>query len=86
MAISKEAIANAVGDFTYMWGMHFFIETALGNFVWSDPDYGGDNTMTLYKGSYKDYCKGTDPGFGRSKGKHLIGGYCGENFTVVIPQ
>lgn len=86
MVMSKEAIAKAVGDFTYMWGMHFFIETPLGNFVWSDPDYGGDNTMTLYNGSCKDYCKGTSPGFGRSKGKHLITRYCGENFTVVIPQ
>jgi hypothetical protein len=86
MAISKEAIANTVGDFIYMWGMHFFIETSLGNFVWSDPDYQGDNTMTLFNGSYGDYCKQKNIDFGRAKGRHLIGRYCGENFTVVIPQ
>jgi hypothetical protein len=85
--INKEALINMVGDFTYMFGMHFFIETEVGNFVWSDPDYQGDNTMTLFKGTYKDYCKQDSMGgFGRCKGKHLIGRYCGEDFTVVIPK
>ena len=83
---TKEAIADVFGEFTYMWGMHFFIETSLGNFVWADPNYQGDNTMTLFSGSYQDYCKKHKIDFGRSKGTHQVGHYCGTDFTVVIPQ
>jgi hypothetical protein len=81
--ITKEQLLCLVGEFTWMWGMHFFVETPIGNFVWSDPDYNGDNSFKKYDGSYKDYCKQCSLPYGRDKGSHLISDYCGCNISVV---
>ena len=48
MTITKGDLLNLIGDFTWLWNDIFFIETEQGNFVWSDPEYNGDNTIRLY--------------------------------------
>lgn len=73
--MTKERLAGLVGDFTWDFEQSFFIETNEGNFVWSDPDYGGSGEIVEYKGSYNEWIGG---GFGRSKGRHFIGSYCGD--------
>ncbi len=79
--LKADDVANLVGNFTWDFGQYFFIETKKGNFIWSDPDYNGDNKLTPYEGSYKDWMK--PPLFGRSKGKHRIGDYC-KNFIYNV--
>lgn len=79
----KEKLLECVGEFTYMWGWDFFIETEIGNFAWRDPEYGGDNSIRPYGGTYEDFCKACHVPYGRSKGKHAVKNYCGTTFTVV---
>lgn len=69
-----------VAEFTWDFGMHFFLETATGNYIWSDPAYGGDNTIKGTNQTYKQFIKGR---FGRSKGKHTISGYCGDKVVII---
>jgi len=76
---------DTIASFTWMFGNTFFLETSEGNGIWSDPDYGGDNVITPYKGSYKDYCKEIKQNYGRDKGEHTIRGYCGDN-VVFGPE
>ena len=79
--ITKEKLQNVVGEFTWLFGDEFFIETSEGNFIWRNPSYQGDGSIREYKGTYEKYRKECGVPFGRDKGKHLIGEYCGD-FTV----
>lgn len=72
----KEKIGPLVGTFTWSFGELFFIETEAGNFVWSDPEYGGDNTIVPFKGDYNKWAREMSIPFGRDKGKHIISEYC----------
>ena len=70
-------------EFTWGYGQEFFLTTAKGNFVWSDPDYGGNNTIQPFSGSYMDWCKKrAHIPFGRDKGKHFIRDYCGKDVKL----
>lgn len=73
--MTRDDVASLIGEFTWDFGQEFFIETVAGNFVWSDPDYNGTGEIRPYRGSYN---KWIGCGFGRSKGLHRIGGYCGD--------
>lgn len=39
-------------------------------YIWSDPEYNGDNTIKLFKGNPTNFN-------GRSKGLHFIDNFCG---------
>lgn len=69
-------------EFTWMFGHEFFLETSKGNFVWSDPEYSGDNTIRSFSGTYKDFQKQLGVGLGRYKGKHIIREYCGSDVKL----
>lgn len=71
-----------IAEFTWMWTNIFFLETNKGNYLWSDPDYGGDNTIKKYPGSLEDYCRETNTPYGRDKGKHFISDYCGLDVRI----
>ncbi len=73
------------GHFCWFWNHIFFIATSKGNFVWNDPDYGGDNTIRPYAGSYGNLCVDTDTDYGRDKGKHRIETYCSNAVFVNEP-
>ncbi len=77
--MTKEHLLSLVGDFTWFWGQTFFIETSEGNFIWSDPDYNGDNTIRSTNESLEQYCKNSNVPCGRDKGTHVIENYCGKN-------
>lgn len=78
--MNKETLMNLMGEFTWNFGQQFFIETAQGNFIWSDPDYNGDNTIRKYHGTIHDFFPGDS--YSR-EGKHVIGKYCDPMFTLV---
>lgn len=75
--ISHDELGRTLGRFTWNFSMYFFIETAIGNFLYSCPDYEGDGSIKHYQGTAKEYFKGS---FGRYKGLHLISDYC-KNFN-----
>jgi len=75
---------DTVADFTYCWGCTFFLETPEGNFEWSDSDYpGGDNTITPFDGTLKDFLNKINIQYGRCKGQHTIEAYCGEEVKIL---
>lgn len=74
-------ILNVEGSFTWDFGCRFFIETkGNGNWIWSCPDYYGDNTLTQYFGTYDEWIG--YGGLGRDKGRHIIGEYCGRDVVI----
>lgn len=79
----KGQLLQMFGSFTYSFGQQFFIETEIGNFVWNDPDYGGDNTIREFAGGYADWCNHQNIPYGRDKGVKSISGYCGEDWEFV---
>ncbi len=85
MSITQEELAPTVGTFTWNFGNKFHIETQIGNFEWSDPNYaGGDNTIRPC-GTYAEWLNKENIEFGREKGEHIIGSYC-PNFTLVMAE
>lgn len=82
--MTKDEILQLDGNFTWMFGNEFFIETEKGNFIWSDPDYeGGTNTVTPTTMDYTEYVKASNVPFGRDKGVHNIERYCGPDIIIV---
>jgi hypothetical protein len=79
----KEQLLNSVGEFTWDFGCQFFVETQLGNYVWSDPDYNGDNTLKRFNGNYPQWCKQRGIPYGRDKGRHVVKNYCSDNVIIV---
>ncbi len=73
-----------IADWTYGFGQVFFLETAKGNFEWSDPDYGGDNTIRPFEGTYAEWCEKEGIPYGRGKGKRTIGDYCGSDVQIDV--
>lgn len=65
-----------------MFGQKFFIETGDGNYLWNDPNYGGDNTISSFKGDLNDAVKFCGVPFGRDKGTKTIRGYCGDQIKL----
>lgn len=78
--MTRVEILGLVGEFTWGFGPQFFIKTDSGNFIWSDPDYGGDNSLRKVNMGLRKWLGG---GIGRCKGKHFIGQYCGSQVKIV---
>ncbi len=76
-------ILDMKAKFTWFWSDRFFVETEAGNFVWSDPSYNGDNTLTRFDGDIEDFCETYYYDFGRDKGEHLIKDYCGSEVVLA---
>ena len=53
--MTTQDLAQKIGEFTWLFGMEFFIETEVGSFIWRDPEYGGDNVMVSYPGTWEDF-------------------------------
>jgi hypothetical protein len=74
---------STLARFTWLWGEEFFLETENGNFIWSSPSYGGDNTIRPCDKSLEEYCQLMNLEFGRDKGQHEIEKYCGNKVRFV---
>lgn len=74
---------DTVADFGWSFHETFFLETKEGNFIWSDPYYGGDNTIRSFDGDVKRFCKQEQIPFVRCKGRHTIRKYCGEGVRFI---
>ena len=72
---------DTFAEFTRSSGHEFLLKIGDRFFVWSDPDYEGDNTIRPFKGNPQNF---TAPGFmGRDRGTHSIGAYCGTDVKFV---
>jgi hypothetical protein len=74
---------DTIAEFTWGFSDRFLLETEHGNFIWSDPDYNGDNSIKPYHGDPRNF---VEPGFsGRCKGTYRIRHYCGEGAHWELP-
>ena len=70
--MSPKEFLELPGNFTWLGASEFFIETHIGNFLWSDRTCpGGSNTMTYTSKTYDESL------YGSRKGVHIIGNYAG---------
>ncbi len=75
----------------FVWGFgQYFLLKEVGvckdpaYYVWSDPDYSGNNEIIRFEGNPDNF---THEGFcGRYKGIHSIRGYCGENVKFNLDK
>jgi hypothetical protein len=87
--IEKQASKNSpltlddVADFVWLWSERWFLETVKGVYIWSDPDYNGDNTIRKYKGTLNDFLQAEGIDFGKGKGKRIIRKYCGDDAKII---
>ena len=71
---------DSFASFTWDFGQNFILEVGGNCYIWSDPDYNGDNTIRPLAGTFDEYFKGY---FGRDKGIHRIIDYCGPNVSIL---
>lgn len=82
--ITKEKLLTLVGEFLWSFSNEFFIITEVGSFIWKDPNYpGGDNTIAPYAQDFNAWLKERNLPYARDKGKHVIGHYCGSDFSLI---
>ncbi len=79
--MTKADFLSCEGTFTWNFADKFLIETKHGDFVWSSPDYQGDNTVRPWRRPVRDFFY---PYFGRCKGTHNIGAYLGDDAESVV--
>jgi hypothetical protein len=83
MMVTLEMLLNSMGEFAWAWNYKFFIETGYGNYVWHDPDYGGDNTIRKYNGTLRAFIQEEGISVVRDKGEHILRNYCGSEVKAV---
>ena len=81
--MEKEQFRGMTGHFVWSFGKEFFIETQKGNFVWNDPDYGGDNTVRQFQGDLKKWLKEMQIPYCRDKGTRFIENFIDESFIFI---
>lgn len=72
--------------FTWGFGMYFLLTLIRDGrewyWTWSDPDYGGNNTIRPYTNNPRDF---THKDFaGRCKGENVIRTKCGDNVEILV--
>ena len=75
----KQLSLDTTAWFSWGYADEWFLETQqYGNFLWSDPNYGGSNVITPYKGSHADWLKTrAHLPASRDRGIHTIRNRCG---------
>ncbi len=80
---NKNDFLNQRAHFTWSFGKEFFIViNNKENYIWNDPEYGGDNTIKKFDGTYNEWCWKIGIPYGRDKGDHIIKNYCGEDVEL----
>lgn len=60
-----------------------FLKTKFGNYIWSDPEYGGNNSIKKFKGSLQDAFATGLAKFSEHKGEYNINYYCGSDVDIL---
>lgn len=78
--MERQAVLDMQADFTWGFGQEYYVDADNGKqYIWSSPEYGGDNSFKETKMSYADWIA---PNWGRNKGKHVVRNYCGSNIYI----
>ena len=61
--MTQSQISSLFGSFTWAFNSleKVLIETDEGNFLWKDPEFGGNNSLRKFTGSYNDFVKEFGP-------------------------
>lgn len=79
---TRQDILNDRAEFTWDFGQEFYVKTEnYGSYIWSDPDYRGDNTFKQTALSYEQHMEGM---MGRDKGVHNVERYCGDQIEITL--
>lgn len=78
--MTREEIKDLFGDFTFDYKNEYFISTAKGNFIWSDPRQGGSGELRKYNGKRSDWENSKTKVFGPIN--HFLDYFC-EGFRYV---
>lgn len=81
--LNKEEFLDTIAEFSWDFHQTFFVETEYGNFIWSDPSYGGDNTLRGFNGTHTMWLNEINLDCSRCKGNHRLGRYCGSDVDIV---
>ena len=79
----KMLTLDTYGRFNWNYGKEWHIETDVGNYEWSDPDVGGDNTIRPCK-PLKEWTEKLGLPYARAKGSHPIRKLCGDNVNIIV--
>jgi hypothetical protein len=83
--MDTNTVRNLTGDFCWYFGSNWAIQVGRDVYIWSGPEYCGDNTIYKYPKkvvSIADYKEMTDEVFGsygRAKGLKHIGSMISED-------
>lgn len=83
--MTREDFLNQIADFSWMWGKNFHLQVGDRAYLWSSPEYGGDNTIRPYPHTQDELGKmhaDSPVPWSRDKGAHRIKDYCGENVVL----
>lgn len=80
--MDRNIFLNSIGTFGWDFGSNFFIETKFGNFIWSDPDYNGNNHIKKFYGDLETFCQNSNIPYIRDKGNHVIQDYVGNDVIL----
>lgn len=82
--MNKMDVLDLIGTFSWGFGDQFFIETEVGNFVWSDPGYNGNNVLRKVSFDHFQGCRKIGIRVSRDKGTHIVGEYCGRSVNIHL--
>jgi hypothetical protein len=77
--LTKEQLYGFSSDFTLFPGGVYFVEHHLANLVW-DPE---ENTVSVFKGTYLDFCDKQKTPCGRFDSAYFIEGKIGKDFKLI---
>lgn len=80
--MTKEELQELVGEFSWSFNKLYHIKTEVGDFEWSDPEYGGDNSIKSTV-SHDKWLLKHKLRYSRKMGIHRIRCYCGTGFKYI---
>ncbi len=82
MKAPKEFL-KMVAHFYQSSGSECFATNKYWNMIWSNPEYGGDNTIRKYEGTYDDWYNSLEVKHVEDKGRHITRKFCGKDIEII---
>lgn len=84
--LTRQQILDLEGTFISNFGSKYYVETEFGypNFIYSDPDSGGDNTLVQTSLTDEEWLAVEDIPYGRDKGSYVIDHFVDADITILV--
>ena len=79
----KNLVLQLSGTFHYGGTDSYFVQTVAGNFIWFDPEHGGNNTMVKVEYDLQSWLAENHLDASCQTFNRLIKTQCGIEFTVI---